>query len=64
MIAGRSRADAGRGVRSRRINANGLGPEGVRAKAVLMSKVSHHPHPDTYRQFSERRLTDRYEAQP
>jgi hypothetical protein len=36
---------------TRSINTNGLGPEGVGAKAVLMSKVSHHPHPDTYSQF-------------
>jgi hypothetical protein len=53
-----------KGVRDRggATNTNGLGPEGVRAKAVLMSKgVPSTPTPTLGYNFSKRRLTDRYD---
>jgi len=42
--------------------ANGLGPEGIGAKAVLMPQVSHQPPPRHYCHGTDTKLTIRYAA--
>ena len=46
----------------RRPNTNGLGPEGVGAKAVLCRRCPINPHPDTGLDSIHRKLIDRYDA--